>query len=196
MRIIIVLVFTFHFLAGNSQKMTNVKIIKVDNSFDSVTNEKLSYAANELQRILNTEEFKRGVKNEKFNVGNFGLTSEEIFEVIISGKDDYKGTQNDYSIDLRVKVFNEYFGHGNFGVTDMISRVTRTHRCYILKNDVKCYISHLAHEYMHQIGFYDERTWWLGKKTESVPYKIGAIIDDLIGNTAICSAIDETCSKQ
>jgi hypothetical protein len=48
---------------------------------------------------------------------------------------------------------------------------------------------------MHEIGFLDDRTWAFGTKTKSVPYKIGNIIDTLIGNTTPCIAKDETCTK-
>ena len=177
------------------QQRIKVNPIKVDSSFDEASLTKLDEAVKILDSIYNSEPFAQAVLNTDFNVGNFGLTNNQILELIRSGADNYKDKPKDYSIDLRVKVFNEYFGHGNFGITDMATRVTRTHRCYILHNDVKCYVSHLAHEYIHEIGFYDNKTWLFGTKTKSVPYKIGNIVDALIGNRNPCVAKDETCSK-
>jgi hypothetical protein len=177
------------------QQRVKVTPIFVDDSFDDVSLSKLNEAVILLENAFNSNEFSNRVLNTKFGVGNFRLTSSEILEVIKSGMDNYTGKPKDFSIDLRIKLFDQYFGHGNFGITDMNTRVTRTHRCYILQNDVKCYASHLAHEYLHQIGFYDDRTWFLGTKTKSVPYKIGNIIDDIIGNDSHCIAIDATCTK-
>lgn len=178
-----------------AQQRVKVNAIQVDSSFDQVSLSKLNEAVKILDIIFNSEEFARDVSHTEFSVGNFGLENYQILELIKSGADNYIGKPKDYSIDIRVKVFNEYFGHGNFGITDMGTRVTRTHRCYILKNDVKCYISHLAHEYMHEIGFYDNKTWLLGTKTKSVPYKIGNIVDKLIENATPCIAKDETCTQ-
>ena len=179
-----------------SQNRTTVKFIKVDDSFDNETSEILDFAIKELERIFNTAEFKEEVLKAKLKVGNKGFSNLQIYELIMSGENKRMKEPKDYSIDIRLKVFDEYFGHGNFGITNMTTRVTRTHRCFILENDVKCYISHLAHEYMHQIGFVDKRTWLFGKKTKSVPYKIGNIVDKLIDNKNSCLAKKKTCKKE
>lgn len=177
------------------QQQVKVNAIQVDASFDPVSLSKLNEAVTLLESIFNSEEFARAVCHTEFNLGIFGLANYQILELIKSGNDNYKNKPKDYSIEIKVKVFNEYFGHGNFGFTDPASRITRTHRCYILHNDVKCYVSHLAHEYMHQIGFYDKKTWFLGTKTKSVPYKIGKIVDALLGNVTPCLAKDETSTQ-
>lgn len=183
------------FYSTVSLSQVRVQTIKVDDSFDTTSSAILDTTIKELEGVFNSKEFKQTVIDETFNVGNYGLSSKDIYELIISGKDNYIDKPKDNSIDIRVRVFDEYAGSGNFGFTNMKTRVTRTHRCYILKNLQKCYTSHLAHEYMHQIGFYDKRTWLFGKKTSSVPYKIGRIVDELIENDAKCFAKKETCSK-
>lgn len=169
----------------------------MDDSFDSLSLKKLNKAVFLLEEAFNSAEFAKRVSETKFKVGAYGLSSAQILELIKSGKDNYINAAGDSSIDLRIKVFNEYAGYGNFGFTDMVTRITRTHRCYIHYNDVKCYASHLAHEYLHQIGFYDKKTFilGLGTKTKSVPYKIGGIVDDIIGNTVHCVAQQRTCEK-
>jgi hypothetical protein len=178
-----------------SFSQVRVQAVKVDESFDAESSAILDTSIRELEQVFNSEEFKQMVLNETFDVGNFNLSSEDIYGLIISGKDNYIDKPEDNSIDIRVRIFDKYAGSGNFGFTDMQTRITKTHRCYILKNSQKCYTSHLAHEYMHQIGFYDKRTWLFGKKTSSVPYKIGRIVDELIENDAKCFAKKETCSK-
>lgn len=187
----LVMLFTITY----SHAQVKVNAIKIDDSFDSTSDEILDNSIKELELVFNSNEFKRMVLAENFKVGNYGLSSTEIYDLIISGKDNYINKPQDNSIDIRVKLFDNYAGHGNFGYTDMQTRITRTHRCYVLQNSVKCYTSHLAHEYMHQIGFYDNRTWLFGKKTQSVPYKIGRIIDKLIKNDAKCLAKSENCLK-
>lgn len=172
-----------------------VEFIKMDDSFDALSSDILDTTIQELEQVFNSEEFNQMVLNETFNIGNYNLSSEDIYKLIISGKDNYINKPQDNTIDIRVTVFDKYARNGNFGFTNMTSRVTRTHRCYILNNPKKCYTSHLAHEYMHQIGFYDKRTWLFGKKTSSVPYKIGRIVDKLIKNDAKCFAKNETCTN-
>lgn len=195
MRNKLVLIILALFCSLISFSQVRVQEVKVDESFDAESSAILDTSIRELEQVFNSEEFKQMVLNETFDVGNFNLSSEDIYELIISGKDNYIDKPEDNSIDIRVRVFDKYAGSGNFGFTDMKTRITRTHRCYILKNSQKCYTSHLAHEYMHQIGFYDKRTWFFGKKTSSVPYKIGRIVDELIENDAKCFAKKETCSK-
>jgi hypothetical protein len=170
--------------------------IFIDDSFDSVSLSKLHDATKILQNVFNSEQFRTEMLASDFRVGAYKLKGSDIYEILMTGKNNYNNSPPDGSIDLRLKVFDEYFGFGNFGVTDMDNRVTRTHRCFILHNDLKCYVSHLAHEYMHQIGFYDERTWRFGTKTKSVPYMVGDIVDKLIGNNLLCAAKDMKCSKQ
>jgi hypothetical protein len=177
-----------------AQQPVKVQAIETDNSFDTVSREKLQQAVRILDSIFNSETFAQKVQQTNFRVGNHKLNSAQILELIRSGADNYQNKPKDYSIDIRVAIFDQYYGHGNYGITNMQTRITSTHRCFILHNDLKCYVSHLAHEYMHQIGFTDDRAFPLGTKTNSVPYKIGDIVKDLIGHSQ-CIAQDQTCTK-
>lgn len=192
----LLLFVSFIFMQSNyAQQRVKVQAIEVDTSFDAVSRAKLQQAVKVLDSILNCEAFAQKVLQTNFKIGNHGLTNTQILELIRSGADNYKDKPKDYSIDIRVAVFDPYAGYGNFGTTNMTTRITSTHRCFILNSEIQCYISHLAHEYMHQIGFYDEKTWALGTKTESVPYKIGNIVKALIGGKAPCVAQKQTCTK-
>lgn len=182
-------------LCGLSLGQIKINPILVDSSFDSVSNAKLQQAVFIMDSVFNTKSFAQEVLSSTFDVGNEGLSSQDILALLFSGKDHFKDTLYDGCIDLRLKVFDSYYGSLNFGITDMSTHITRTHRCFILQNNVKCYVSHLAHEYMHQIGFYDWHSTWIGPKTQSVPYKIGNIVDKLIGNTGPCLAKKEECKK-
>ena len=169
-----------------------------DSTFDLASQQKLQEAAKILELALNSNEFKQMVLDENFNVGNNNLSSEEIYALLVGGQDNYINAEKDGELNFRLSVFDAPFkkkNNDNFGVTNMTTRVTRTHRCFILNNDIKCYASHIMHEYMHQIGFIDKRSFLgLGKKTNSVPYKIGRIVDKLIGNPTSCIAQQGTCT--
>lgn len=196
MKRIVLLIIYVAFIQHNwAQKRTTVRAIEVDSSFDHVSRTKLQQSVKILDSIFNSKAFEEQVLKANLKIGNHNLSNNQILELIRSGADNYRNKPADYSIDIRVKVFDDYYGHNNFGVTNMETRITGTHRCYILESDIKCYVSHLAHEYMHQIGFTDDRSWALGTKTKSVPYKIGNIVNELIGNKSKCLAIDKSCPK-
>jgi len=192
---LILSLFFFSTIIVTAQQKVRVNPIVMDDNFDNISLNKLNEAAKILDSVFNSEEFAKQVLATNFKVGNFGLTSADILEVIKSGMDSFANKPKDYSIDIRVTVYDKYKGGDEFGRTNMNTHVTETHRCYILNNDVKCYVSHLAHEYLHEIGFYDERTWVFGKKNKSVPYKIGDIVDTIIKNKKPCYAQHSTCTK-
>ncbi|MCW3074260.1 MAG: hypothetical protein JWP69_1329 [Flaviaesturariibacter sp.] len=182
-------------VSGLQTQRVRVVPVRVDSSFDSQSLAKLEQAVRLLDSVINSPAFESRVLSTSFSVGTHGLSAGAILDLIRSGKDNYTGKPADGTIDLRLAVYDRYAGGGEFGVTGMTTRITSTYRCYILQNSVRCYVSHLAHEYMHQIGFYDERTWLFGTKTHSVPYKIGNIVDDLLNNDNSCLAQHDTCPK-
>lgn len=180
-----------------AQQQLKIKVIFTDSSFDDASKAKLYQAVALLDSVYNSKAFGELVLAENFNVGNHNLSSADILELVRSGMDNYKGALKDYSMDLRLNVYDFYKGGKEYGNTKMKSRITSTHRCYILKNDFTCYATHLAHEYMHEIGFYDVKSWDGIKriKTNSVPYKIGRIVTKIINKPNKCSYQTTTCKK-
>lgn len=196
---LILLGILFAVMPVRAQRIPPVDVIaiKLDNSFDPTSANKLDEAIALLAQTLNSEEFAREVLHARFRIAAHKKNSVDIYKLIVTGMNNYEGASEDLEVALKVKLFDEFVGHGNFGITDMDTRETRTHRCYVLKNDVTCYASHLAHEYMHQVGFIDKKRFILfGTKTRSVPYVIGDIVHKLLGNTSECEAIDENCTIQ
>ena len=181
-----------------AQSPLKVNPIMIDSSFDALSLEKLKMATQMLDSVLNSQAFKDGVTQLDLRIGNLGLTNNEILKLILSGANWYKDSTPDFAMDLHLMVFDKYRGAGNFGVTDMNTHVTATHRCFIWQSDVRCYAAHLAHEYMHEIGFLDEKTgvWPFRRKTSAVPYQIGNLINRLLGNQTPCVAIHSTCKKE
>ncbi len=182
----------------NAQRNPPVDVVavKLDDSFDTESSLKLDSSISMLRRVFNSEEFAIDVAHTKFLIANNKKTNAEIYLMIVTGMNNYLNASIDGQVALKVKLFNEFAGSGNFGITDMVTRETRTHRCYVLDNDVKCYASHLAHEYMHQIGFIDKKRFiFFGTKTRSVPYIIGNIVDKLLKNNSKCISIDKSCTK-
>ena len=192
--ILLLLVYLSVLLSAQSFHL-KITVVQNDN-FDAVSLKKLDSAITILDSVFNSNEFRKELSKINFNVGNRGLTNDEIATMILTGQDDV-GEPQDSSIDLRLRVYDNYKGGNEFGNTGMKTRVTSTHRCYILNNNVECYVSHLAHEYMHQIGFYDVKSWkgFKRTKTGSVPYKVGNLVSRLIKNSSHCVAQHSNCSK-
>jgi hypothetical protein len=177
---------------------TAVRARVLNDSFDAVSEQRLNNSMQSLQEIFNSDEFKVLVRAADLSVGNRNLTNVQILQLILSGANNYKNAAPDGVIEFPVRVFDKYKGWGNFGTTFMKpsnARITETHRCYILNNSPECYTAHLAHEYMHLIGFTDKRDGWFGPKTNAVPYRIGNIVEELLGGNLGCSAQKTTCSK-
>lgn len=173
----------------------SVTATQLDNSFDSASQAKLNEAISMLSDIFNSEKFAQKILHAQLRFANRSQSRVDIFTMVVTGMNDINSSK-DGAVTIKVKLFDEYAGHGNFGITDMETRETRTHRCYVLNNDVKCYASHLAHEYMHQIGFLDKKRFVLfGTKDRSVPYVVGDIVDELLDNKSKCVAIEQTCNR-
>jgi hypothetical protein len=185
----------FFTLSSSHAQRVHINPILVDSSFDAASLQKLQEACALLDSVLNSPAFADTVRKTRFRRFNRGLTSEQILDVILSGMNDYSRAPKDYSIDLRVSIYDRYKGGSEYGNTNMNKpRVTTTHRCYVLNNDVRCYASHLAHEYMHQIGFVDSERLWQ-KKDGSVPYLINGIVDALLNTPGVCPAQTGVCTK-
>lgn len=196
--ILIGLLFSLNTIAfAQDQIYVTVKPHYMDDSFDDASKLKLKEAVQKLEQVFNSEKFAQLVAAEKFKVGHFNMSAADIYDLIKSGKNNYQGSVADSVIDLKLKLYDKFKGGSEFGRTMMSSRITETHRCYVLENSVDCYVVHLAHEYMHQIGFSDIRSLRaLFKKTSSVPYKIGDIVRDCLGTTDHCEAKKSTCKKE
>lgn len=196
-RMLIIIFLSGLVRTSRAQPQVRVQPVLVDSSFDAASEVKLHIAVALLDSIYNSEAFAQAVLAETFSVGNYSLSGAAILEIIRSGMDNYKDAEKDYSIDLRVRVYDAYKGGKEYGNTQMNSRITATHRCYILNNDVHCYVSHLAHEYMHEIGFYDVKSWVGLKRTKinSVPYKVGGIVSRIMNKKYQCAYQTSTCKK-
>ncbi|WP_293304109.1 hypothetical protein [Pedobacter sp. UBA5917] len=196
-RALFFVLFFAGFFSVVAQQKVSVKPIFIDSSFDSISKVKAYESVKILDSVFNSDAFEELVLAEKFTVGNNSLSSVDILDLIRGGADNFKGSPKDYSIDLRLGVYDAYKGGKEYGNTKMASRITYTHRCYIIKNATRCYASHLAHEYMHEIGFYDVKSWEGVRRTKanSVPYKIGNIVARIIGKPSGCSYQTSTCKK-
>lgn len=197
--LILISIIQFVPLDSDAQsKPIEIMIVQMDN-FDSKSKKKLDSAVVILETVINSSEFRNQLSKINFKTGNRGLTNKEIIQMILTGQNDI-GEYQDYVMDLRLRLYDDFVGGDEFGHTGMSSRITSTHRCYILNNDVKCYVSHLAHEYMHQIGFRDEKTrtgLFKWTKTKSVPYKIGRLVEKFIDNKNKCIAQhDKSCTNE
>lgn len=169
----------------------NGQIIKVEETknYDKLSLEKLSEAVRLLDSVLVTEDFRVRVLNAKF-VGTKGKSNQEIYDYLMSGNSKYDSS-NDKIINLYLAEYANYAGGNELGVT--VGRKTSTHRCFVLRNDVRCLVGHLIHEYLHVMGFSHRKISSERPKLKTVPYVIGNIVKTMLSSPK-CPAIKKNCN--
>lgn len=167
------------------------QIIKIEESknYDEFSLNKLTEAVRLLDSVLVTEDFKTRVLNAKF-VGTKGKSNQEIYDYLMSGNSKYDSS-NDKIVNLYLAEYSKYAGGNELGVT--VGKKTSTHRCFILKNDVRCLVGHLIHEYLHVMGFSHRKISSEKPKLKTVPYVIGNIVKKMLSSPK-CPAIKKNCN--
>lgn len=167
----------------------SAQIIKVEETknYDVQSLAKLKIAVQLLDSILATDAFKQNVLNASF-IGTNGRSNQEIYDHLMSGNSKYDNS-GDRTINLYLAAYNKYAGGGELGKT--VGKVTSTHRCFILRNDVRCLARHLIHEYMHVQGYHHYKSQ--KPKSKTVPYVIGDMVRTMLAGP-FCSAIKDNCS--
>jgi hypothetical protein len=143
--------------------------------------EKVQQTIDKILIVINTEEFKQRVINFEFEgekkfVDNAGLTNEEIYNVIMSGKEQLK-PEVDHEMDLELNLY--YSSRNTVGYTypDVMD--------IYMNNKFFSYYTHaeaggnIVHEWTHKLGFEHDFSYTYGRDA-SVPYAVGYIIEELI----------------
>lgn len=164
-------------LATSAQNHLHVNLISAK-YFSPKADSILRVALPLIDSVLNAPAFKEGILIARF-VNTQGLTNEEIWNLIATGREVYNGTANG-AVDLILETYPDQNGN-NIGTTYGSKRIVSS-EAYILRNGAKCYAAHLIHEYCHTIGKgtigFGHRHKVLNKKQrrekcQSVPYIIG-----------------------
>lgn len=135
--------------------------------------EKGLQAIEALNLVLNSQRFKNEVLKMKFT-SNQGLTSEQIFTVLMSGAEKLNPLAN-YSWDFEIKFYTKNLSKV-VGYTYPSITYINCNTKFFDKYSPAEIAGHFTHEYCHKLGFGHKSA----KEKTSVPYAIGYLIRDLI----------------
>ena len=183
-------IFTITIFSAYGQQKVTIKLHSISGyeDYESFAN----LAIQKLEYVVNSEEFKQRVLNEKFTKTN-GLSNHEIYNSIIKAHEVQGPGGTDNVIDLRIRTISiEQDGKkwienceldswaGTIGIDGKGDGVTaicpQRLKLWSQKKDVASLAGHYAHEYMHILGFSHKGLY----KRKSLVYKIGDIVKDII----------------
>lgn len=175
--------------------MTKIKIVKAEN-YQGESLERLKQAIQLLEKIINSDEFKKVVLEFKTHIegGTFhfirkekrGLrvrtiklkrySNAEVLEKILSGNSQHKNI-----IELKLKM--EFGSDGDVvGYKKSGSSTIHTYEKFVISMSLVRFAAHLIHEYCHIIGFEHSSSSKYDKLRDcySVPYAIHKMLKKLL----------------
>ncbi|MBF0298718.1 MAG: hypothetical protein HQK51_08360 [Oligoflexia bacterium] len=150
-------------------------------NFTPIRERKAFKAAEIIQQVLNSKEFKEQLinftyNNEKQFANNEDLTNEEIYEKIISGEEVLISGLN-YQMDLVVSSYYKKFTSTVGYTYPNINKIYVNAKFYDHYNPAQI-AGNFVHEWCHKLGFIHDynRT---ARRAYSVPYAVGYIVEKL-----------------
>ena len=144
--------------------------------------QKLDQAMTLMVNVLNSKEFRDGVMSATFN-GRPGFASDtrtpaEIYKTIREGQEnDTDAADGEVDLNLNLENFS-WFQRHTVGYTTASSDTITTNRRFFSGYDAPEVAGHLAHEWLHKLGFeHDFKP--TADRPYSVPYKLGDLIERL-----------------
>ena len=144
--------------------------------------------ADSLEAVLNSAKFKSVVLDTKFEYHNLGLTSQQIYEKIMLAREEDGPGGKDRVLDLRLRTITlqedgRYWinacNRSTIGIDGSGSGISAVCPNWLTSTAESKHYSwlaaHFIHEYMHLLNFRHP-----DNKSESVPYKIHAIVENLL----------------
>jgi hypothetical protein len=138
-----------------------------------------SYAI--IEAVMNSETFKERVINFKNSQGqrsytsNKGMTNEQIYEFLMSGKELIRGEttlgEMNFDVNRYSRWWSKVIGYTNPGKSNTIHVNGKFYSKYTLTQIA----SNITHEWIHLNGFYHDSA----RDHDSVPYAIGYIMESL-----------------
>jgi hypothetical protein len=146
-----------------------------------------------LAEVINSEKFKAAILNGTFTEKN-ELTNQQVYDLIMQAHELNGPGGTDKVIDLRVRTMSAQVDGKKWmrwcrpgsavrtigkdgGGTGIVATCPQHLTIWANRNDVARLAGHYAHEYMHILGFSH-----LKKKSTSLVYKVGNIVEQLIRN--------------
>jgi hypothetical protein len=134
----------------------------------------------EIIKKIKTSEFKNRVLNFTFNGkkqfnDNNGLSNEEIYQLLISGKEELEPVV-DSEMDLELELY--YTWKNTVGYTTPGEMTIYLNRKFFTNFNSLQVAGNLFHEWVHKLGF-DHASTYSVERDSSVPYALGYIIEEL-----------------
>lgn len=156
---------------------TNIRTYK----FTSFGRKKINQAADLIQQVISSEEFKNKVLNHRYNgkkqfANNNGLTNKQIYNKILAGAEKLKPSR-DNEMDLEVELYRDAESN-TVGYTYPTTNRVWMNSKYFNINSAALVTTNMMHEWLHKLGFgHDAEV--TDKRPYSVPYAIGYMVRDL-----------------
>jgi hypothetical protein len=152
----------------NNKRLT-VQVNELIN-FTEQRKKKLYDAIEILESVVNSQRFKDRFLSAKFIETN-GMTNEQIYKMLMSGKDQFGGEDSD--IDLHLTFYHRWWSR-------VVGYILPSGKQYINGKffdsmDLPSIANNLLHEYMHRLGFIDPRR----NPLQGVPYQTGNLCEEL-----------------
>ena len=153
------------------------------NNFDSNDRLKGLSAKDLLERIFNSDEFKKRVINFRYNgasqfANNKDMTNEEIYTHLMSGQEVLNG-QIDFEMDISVTLYrSSWFGRKTIGYTYPNKPMIYSNTRFFDHYSPSQVAGNWAHEWVHKMGFGHDK-YSTAQRPYSVPYAIGYLIEEM-----------------
>lgn len=149
-------------------------------NFNSSQQDKVLTAIELIKQVVATPEFKHRVVNYTYNgkkqfVDNKGLSNEEIYRILLDGKEDLL-PEVDYQMDLELELY--YSVKNTVGYTYPNTLRIWMNTKYFNNYTPAQVAGNLFHEWLHKLGF-DHASSNTTGRSSSVPYAIGYLIEEL-----------------
>lgn len=162
----------------SEQRLVNFEI-KDAVGYDEAQKKALITALNYQRQVLCSQEFKDRFLELKCTQTN-GLTLQEVYDKIISGKNNLDKTE-DFDLDYFLTLYDGG-AKGTLGYTSMSTGRIYTNRAvfnsWVKNGNFASIASHLFHEYLHSMGFIHK--WDFGNKRNSLVYRGGYLMRDMV----------------
>jgi hypothetical protein len=147
--------------------------VKLDN-FNSAQEDKVLAAADLIEKVVASEEFKNGVLNHTYNgkktyVDNGGFSNAQVYKAIVEGQEKLRpGTDNEMDLDLEV------FTRSDTTVGYTMPNVIKVwmNSKFLNSYSPAQVTANMMHEWLHKLGFKHDHAKTPGR-SDSIPYAIG-----------------------
>jgi hypothetical protein len=178
------IIFSLLFLLSLAPtNQTTIKISKLGN-FSNNDKVRIERIINNLNKVINTDEFKQSVINHKSSglikfEENNNETNTQILDKILSGQETLD-QKNDYewSLNLNLKWL---FSRSTLAYTEFKKPEIYINSRYYSRESDSEIAGTICHEYMHKVGYTHSKEYSI-KRINTIPYAVGEICTYLYVN--------------